>query len=166
MNRELVKIQNQINDFKNKNPEESVGEISDTYHSFNDLYKHRTVLTALGFFHLPYAWKARVHEDGSMYDGMFVVGAPTPDGMISYHYDNEYWDLFKIPSLPKAPHFTGYTDEDVLNRIISFIKSSDTRLVNANNIDRIETVVKEEILPVFEDDLVSQAAFIAFYNHL
>ena len=85
MNIQLKHIQRLIDNFKKENPNESVGELSDTYHSFNDLYKHRTILTALAFLNLPYAWKSKIHEDGSMYDGMFVVGVPTPYGMISYH---------------------------------------------------------------------------------
>lgn len=69
MNGRLQEIQDLINKYKEDNPDESVGELSDTYHSFNDLYKHRTVLTALAFRFLPYAWKSRHHEDGTMYDG-------------------------------------------------------------------------------------------------
>ena len=59
MNGRLQEIQDLINKYKEDNPDESVGELSDTYHSFNDLYKHRTVLTALAFRFLPYAWKSR-----------------------------------------------------------------------------------------------------------
>lgn len=166
MNSNLRRIQNQIDDFKKRNPEESVGELSDTYHSFDDLYKHRTVLTALAFIYIPYAWKSKIHDDGSMYDGMFIVGAPTPTGMISYHYDIEYWNIFKIPELPHAPKFTGYTDNDVLTRIEDFIISSNTRLVNSTNIESIEDIVKNEIIPTFGDDVISQASFISFYNHV
>lgn len=164
MNIQLKHIQRLIDSFKKENPNESVGELSDTYHSFNDLYKHRTILTALAFLSLPYSWKAKIHEDGSMYDGMFVVGAPTPEGMISYHYDLEYWDLFKIPELPHAPHFTGYTDNDVLNRMTNIIKNSSTKLFNSNDIQKIEEIVKNEILPVFDDNVIKQAAFISFFD--
>ena len=167
MNLELKKIQDQIDKYKKDNPNASVGEISDTYHSFNDLYKHRTILTALAFMYLPYAWKSKKHEDNDtnpMYDGMFIVGAPTPSGMFTYHYDLEYWDLFKVPELPHAPHFDGHTPEDVLKRITDYITNSSSRLVNFNNIDEINKIVTEEILPVFGDDLVGQASFVSFYN--
>ena len=123
MNIELKQIQDQINEFKRKNPNESVGELSDTYHSFNDLYKHRTVLTALLFLNLPYAWKSKIHDDGSMFDGMFIIGAPTPTGMISYHYDLEYWDLFKIPEKEKANEWDGHTPQQAFKRMKDYIKN-------------------------------------------
>lgn len=164
MNIQLKHIQRLIDNFKKENPNESVGELSDTYHSFNDLYKHRTILTALAFLNLPYAWKSKIHEDGSMYDGMFVVGAPTPYGMISYHYDLEFWDMFKIPELPHAPHFTGYTDEDVLDRLTNVIKNSSTRLYNFEDMQKIEKIIKDEILPTFGNNIIKEAAFISFFD--
>ena len=114
--------------------------------------------------HMPYAWKSRVHEDGTMYDGMFVVGFPTPNGMVTYHCDNEYWEDFKIPVIPHAPHFDGYTDKDVLDREKAFLDSANTRLVNNNNIEQISRIFKDEILPVF-DNPVQSASFINFYTH-
>ena len=164
MNIQLKHIQRLIDNFKKENPNESVGELSDTYHSFNDLYKHRTILTALAFLNLPYAWKSKIHEDGSMYDGMFVVGVPTPYGMISYHYDLEFWDMFKIPELPHVPHFTGYTDEDVLDRLTNVIKNSSTRLYNFEDMQKIEKIIRDEILPTFGNNIIKEAAFISFFD--
>lgn len=162
MDKRLEKIQEQINEVKETGM--SVGELSDTYHSFNDLYDHRMILSAFAMMNMPYAWKAKTHEDGSMFDGMFVVGAPTPDGMITYHYDLEYWNLFKIPEIPHAPHFDGHTPEDVIKRIKSWIVNSGTRLVSQDSFNRIEKIVTEYILPVFGDDIVAQAAYIGCYN--
>ena len=164
MNRELEAIQQQIDYYKLNSGGASVGVLKDGYHSFNDLYRHRTLLLALACMNVPYAWKSRLHEDGTMYEGMFIVGLPTPTGMITYHQDIEYWPLFKIPELPHAPKFDGYTPEDVTNRIEDFLKSATTRLVNRDNIETIEQIVTDEILPVFGDDLVAQAAYIGFYN--
>lgn len=164
MNIQLKNIQKSIDDFKEKNPNESVGELNDTYHSFNDLYKHKTILSALLFLNLPYSWKAKVHEDGTMFDGMFITGFPTPTGMISYHYDLEYWDMFKIPELPKAPHFDGYTDQDVLTRLANIIRHSSTKLFNIDDINKIEEIVKTQILPTFGDDIISKAAYISFFD--
>ena len=42
MDNKLKEIQDQINEYKKSGS--SVGELSDTYHSFNDLYEHRVVL--------------------------------------------------------------------------------------------------------------------------
>ena len=164
MNIQLKYIQRLIDNFKKENPNESVGELSDTYHSFDDLYKHRTILSALLFLNFPYSWKSKIHEDGTMYDGMFVTGFPTPTGMVSYHYDLEYWDLFKIPEIPHAPHFDGYTDNDVLIRLTNIIKNSSTKLFNTDDINKIEDIVKSQILPTFGDDIIKKAAYISFFN--
>ena len=163
MNAAIKKINDQIENYK-KETGNSVDDISDGYHSFGDLYKHRTYLLALAMIHMPYAWKSRVHEDGTMYDGMFVVGFPTPNGMVTYHCDNEFWEDFKVPVIPHAPHFDGYTDKDVLDREKAFLDSANTRLVNNNNIEQISKIFKDEILPVF-DNPVQPAAFINFYTH-
>ena len=160
----IEKINNDIKEYKDRT-KNSADDISDGYHTFGDLYKHRTYLLALAMIHLPYAWKARKHEDGTMFDGMFVVGFPTPNGMVTYHCDNEYWNDFKIPEIPHAPHFDGYSDADVLDREKAFLDSTNTRLVNNTNIDKINKIVINEILPTF-DNPVQKAAFITFYNHM
>lgn len=161
MNKKIEEIQKMINDYKKENPDESVGELSDTYHSFNDLYKHRVVLTALAFRFLPYAWKARKHEDGSMFDGMFVVGAPTPEGMVTYHYDNEYWDLFKIPEVPCCK-FDGHTPEDVIDRLTNFINNSGAHLMDSSSMEKIKDVVIEDLVPYMNP--IDATRFFAFYN--
>lgn len=160
----IEKINNDIKEYKDRT-KNSADDISDGYHTFGDLYKHRTYLLALAMIHLPYAWKARKHENGTMFDGMFVVGFPTPNGMVTYHCDNEYWNDFKIPEIPHAPHFDGYSDADVLDREKAFLDSTNTRLVNNTNIDKINKIVINEILPTFKNS-VQQAAFITFYNHM
>nr|DAY78607.1 MAG TPA: hypothetical protein [Caudoviricetes sp.] len=160
----IEKINNEIKEYKDRT-KNSADDISDGYHTFGDLYKHRTYLLALAMIHLPYAWKARKHEDGTMFDGMFVVGFPTPNGMVTYHCDNEYWNDFKVPEIPHAPHFNGYSDADVLDREKAFLDSTNTRLVNNTNIDDINKIVINEILPTF-DNAVQKAAFITFYNHM
>ena len=160
----IEKINNDIKEYKDRT-KNSADDISDGYHTFGDLYKHRTYLLALAMIHLPYAWKARKHEDGTMFDGMFVVGFPTPNGMVTYHCDNEYWNDFKIPEIPHAPHFDGYSDADVLDREKAFLDSTNTRLVNNTNIDNINKIVINEILPTF-DNPVQKAAFITFYNYM
>ena len=160
----IEKINNDIKEYKDRT-KNSADDISDGYHTFGDLYKHRTYLLAIAMIHLPYAWKARKHEDGTMFDGMFVVGFPTPNGMVTYHCDNEYWNDFKVPEIPHAPHFDGYSDADVLDREKAFLDSTNTRLVNNTNIDNINKIVINEILPTF-NNAVQKAAFITFYNHM
>ncbi len=95
------------------------GETSDGYHTFNELYHHRAVLFSVIVKAFPdRAWKARKHHDGSMYDGMFIVGIETPDGQATYHYDIEpYWDMFQCKELEYAPEWDGHTPAQAIDRI-------------------------------------------------
>ena len=64
------------------------------------------------------AWKARLHHDGTMYDGMFIVGIDTPKGQASYHYDiDPYWDMFECRELERAPEWDGHTPAQAIERI-------------------------------------------------
>lgn len=100
---------------REKNP----GEASDGYHTFNELYHHRAVLfSVICNAHTDIAWKAKRHHDGTMYDGMFIVGIETPDGQATYHYDiNPYWDMFRVPELSRAPEWDGHTPAQAIERI-------------------------------------------------
>ena len=95
------------------------GETSDGYHTFNELYHHRAVLFSVIVKAFPdHAWKSRKHHDGSMYDGMFIVGIETPDGQATYHYDIEpYWDMFECKELEYAPEWDGHTPAQAIARI-------------------------------------------------
>ena len=60
------------------------GDTSDGYHTFNELYHHRAVLfSVICNAHPDIAWKSKKHHDGTMYDGMFIVGIETVLGHIS-----------------------------------------------------------------------------------
>lgn len=95
------------------------GETSDGYHTFNELYHHRAVLFGVICNTRPsISWKSRQHHDGTMYDGMFIVGINTPDGQATYHYDVEpYWKMFRVPELPHAPEWDGHTPAQAIERI-------------------------------------------------
>lgn len=55
-----------------------MGEISDGYHTFNELYHHRAVLfSVICNANKEIAWKSKAHADGTMFDGMFIVGINT-----------------------------------------------------------------------------------------
>ena len=64
------------------------------------------------------AWKSLKHSDGSMYDGMFIVGIETPGGQATYHYDvDPYWSIFDCEELDAAPEWDGHTPERAIERI-------------------------------------------------
>lgn len=97
------------------------GEVSDGYHTFNELYHHRAVLfSVICNEHPDLAWKSKHHHVGGepMYDGMFIVGIDTPDGQATYHYDlDPYWDMFKVKELENAPEWDGHTPAQAIERI-------------------------------------------------
>jgi hypothetical protein len=100
-------------------PESGIGDMSDGYHTFNELYHHRAVLfSVICNLHPLCAWKAKKHHDGSMYDGMFIVGINTPEGQATYHYDiDPYWDMFHVPEAEFAPEWDGHTPDEAIRRI-------------------------------------------------
>lgn len=95
------------------------GETSDGYHTFNELYHHRAVLfSVVVAANSGRAWKSKLHHDGTMYEGMFIVGVDTPQGQATYHYDVEpYWDMFWCRELERAPEWDGHTPDDAIERI-------------------------------------------------
>jgi len=102
-----------------------VGDLSDGYHTFNDLYEQRCVLfAALCNTFADKAWKSYKHSDGEdcFGGGWFIVGISTPDGQYSYHYENKNWDMFECKEVELAPEWDGHTDKDIkrllsLNRV-------------------------------------------------
>lgn len=100
-------------------PKSGIGDLSDGYHTFNELYHHRAVLFSVICNSMPdKAWKSKLHDTGDMFDGMFIVGIETPNGQATYHYDIEpYWDMFKVKELDKAPKWDGHTPTDAIKRI-------------------------------------------------
>lgn len=95
------------------------GETSDGYHTFNELYHHRAVLFSVICKAFPdKCWKSKHHNDGSMFNGMFIVGIDTPDGQATYHYDiNPYWDMFVCREVDFAPEWDGHTAAQAIERI-------------------------------------------------
>ena len=102
-------------------PETGIGDLSDGYHSFNDLYYQRLVLTiALVKAYRDRAWKSWKHEDGEpcFGGGWFIVGIDTPAGSYTYHYEAKDWYAFDCQELPVSKHWDGHTDKDV-TRLLS-----------------------------------------------
>lgn len=95
------------------------GDTSDGYHTFNELYHHRAILFSVICNERPeVAWKSKRHHDGTMYDGMFIVGIDTPEGQATYHYDiDPYWNLFRVKELKLAPKWDGHTSGEAIRRI-------------------------------------------------
>ena len=90
------------------------GDVSDGYHTFDELYYHRMVLFALYVnFWSENAWKSWKHHDGTMYENYFIVGITTPQGDYSYHYHKDHWNTFKVKELEFAPEWDGHNPSDI-----------------------------------------------------
>jgi hypothetical protein len=125
-----------------------VGETSDGYHTFNELYEHRTALFAAliaiwmseGWANdtnygstetcqanVPACWKSKLHADGTMFPDYFIVGIRLAHGDISYHVNQKYWDDFVCPEVATAPVWDGHTPNDVVERLFSLTRAVSKR---------------------------------------
>ena len=139
-----------------KAQEPITGETSDGYHTFNELYHHRAVLfSVIVNNYKDLAWKSVRHHDGTMYDGMFIVGIDTPDGQATYHYDiNPYWDMFKCRVREFAPEWDGHTPAQAIERI-GKLKAREPRvlmveevvLLKQNDVVWLEDYNKKDVIP-------------------
>ncbi|WP_232217750.1 hypothetical protein [Virgibacillus sp. SK37] len=95
------------------------GEISDGYHTFNELYHHRMILfSVICNQNEDKAWKSKLHADGTMYEDYFIVGITTEEGNYTYHYHLDNWNYFKVKELEYAPEWDGHKPEDI-TRLLS-----------------------------------------------
>ena len=100
-------------------PDPVTGSTSDGYHTFDELYDHRAKLFSVIVKAFEgRAWKSLKHADGTMCDGMFIVGIETPSGQATYHYDvDTYWSMFDCQELDAAPEWDGHTPKQAIERI-------------------------------------------------
>ena len=106
-----------------------MGEVSDGYHTFNELYEYRMLYNAALFNEfakqgLYDVHKSRKHSDGEYPFGdsnWFIVMAELPTGQISNHYEMKDWDLFHVPEKEKANVWDGHTPKDVSERLRNFL---------------------------------------------
>lgn len=104
----------------------SAKDINDGHHTFRELYRHKMVLfcTICNLFP-EFSWKSKKHfdnENDPMFDGDFIAGINTPNGVASYHFKLEHWDLFEIPEIENAPKYDFDSGEEVLKRVASLSK--------------------------------------------
>ena len=105
-----------------------VGQVSDGYHTFDELYEHRHMLFLSLMKLLPRSsWFSRVHADGSGYAGWFICGIHLPSGQVTYHLP----DCLLLGArdtgateTPRAPAYDGHTSADVLARLLNFVGGS------------------------------------------
>ena len=110
----------------------NIGEFSDGYHTFNELYDYRKAYNAAFFNELAKqglydVHKSRLHSDGEIPFGdpnWFIVMAELPTGQISNHYEMKDWDLFDIPEKEKANTWDGHSPQDVYERLVKYLNNN------------------------------------------
>lgn len=98
-----------------------MGDVSDGYHTFNELYAHRVRLFSTLMNAYPHlSWWSHVHSDGEHYDGWILAGIDTPAGSISYHLpETEIKFLPAGTELEIGKEWDGHEAADVLDRLPS-----------------------------------------------
>ena len=110
-------------------------QVSDGYHTFEELYEFRKVFNACLFNEWAMKKQYEVHKSKKHFDGeecfgsgWFIVVAILPGGQISNHYELKDWDLFQCEEVEKAKYeFDGHTPEDVLNRLKDLYLSKEVK---------------------------------------
>jgi len=104
-----------------------VGDLSDGYHTYRELYEFRKMYNATLFNEWAIRGKYDVHKSERHHDGeecfgggWFIVVAMLPKGQITNHYKMEDWNLFRVPQYDKALfEYDGHDGGDVLERLRS-----------------------------------------------
>ena len=106
--------------------EQDMGEVSDGYHTFNELYYYRMLYNAAFFNLLPKEWvhKSKRHHIGEecFGGGWFIVMANLPTGQVSNHYELKDWNLFKVPEKEFADEWDGHTPQEAAERIHKYLQ--------------------------------------------
>lgn len=110
------------------------GQVSDGYHTFDELYKHRYMLFAALMASNPeISWTSSLHADGSRMDGWLIAGMDLPTGTVTYHLPADYDSLLldaRVSVLERAPEWDGHTPDDVIERVKLWIKTKNSQLTN------------------------------------
>ena len=110
----------------------NIGEFSDGYHTFNELYDYRKAYNAAFFNELAKrglydVHKSKLHSDGNIPfgdDNWFIVMAELPTGQISNHYEMKDWDIFDIPEKDRSNVYDGHSPQDVYERLVKYLNNN------------------------------------------
>lgn len=102
------------------------GNASDGHHTHNELYRFRVVLHAFAVrtwigegYTVVKSWRHHDGEEPFGGIGWFIVVADLPEGQASNHYHGQYWDLFDLPQVERAPLWDGHTSDQALERMLA-----------------------------------------------
>lgn len=119
-------MEEEIKQHANKCPAKDMPVVCkcDGYHTWDELYEHRIWLwikfcETLRNEFSSRVWRSKLHDDGSSFEGWFVLGLGKGMGtQMTYHLPLIVWEATNFAeTLEKAPEFDGHTSDDVLERI-------------------------------------------------
>jgi len=93
---------------------EDKGNISDGYHTFDELYEHRNLLFINLCLEQPGCCYWNRNGD---YTGYFCLYRDTPDGQISYHITDKHLPLIDCAIEYAEVLWDGHTSNDVIERL-------------------------------------------------
>ena len=105
------------------------GEISDGYHTFDELYDHRcTLFLALMASNPSLSWISSKHHDKSEWEGWFIAGMELPTGDVTYHLPNSMMGAAintgcKVMEFGKE--WDGHTAADVIKRMKEWVQTKN-----------------------------------------
>jgi hypothetical protein len=105
------------------------GEISDGFHTFNELYDHRcTLFLALMSSNPALSWISAKHHDGSEWEGWFIAGMELPTGDVTYHLPTSMMGAAMNTGcrvLDCGKEWEGHTASDVVTRLREWVHSAN-----------------------------------------
>ena len=115
---------------------EHAREVSDGYHTFEELYRHRNFLFLALAQRFPNAWYSSKNADGSEYEGWFVVGVTLPTGeQITYHMPVSLWDTCNNIGFEwrERAEWDGHDSDEVIKRIVEHLYAELIRVKEGEN---------------------------------
>lgn len=88
------------------------GDMSDGYHTFDELYEHRCLL----FINLALTYPTEAYWRPH-YEGWPLIGLDLPVGQVTYHVPEKYLPLFKDKVKLGGPEWDGHTSAQVVERL-------------------------------------------------
>ena len=123
-------MENEINNLIRQYKKEGLintKEISDTNHTFGDLYFQRMILFSVLCKTYPEAsFITKKHFNNSadpMFNGDFMAGIITDDGVVTFHFKLEYLKYFDgIKEIEEGPKWDKVKPNDSIVRLLSLKK--------------------------------------------
>ena len=150
----------------------NVGDVSDGYHTFSELYDHRCLLW-VNFLLLnkANAFITLRDDSGNKIDGWFIAGINTKYGQITYHLPSIYWKLLSdIKETNTNFDYDGHTPKDTLNRLVSLAKEENKSMkVNMDGLRRNLTIDANKLgesIKNFTSELISDFEVVKAFNDL